>query len=115
MVNYRDLGILECITNHCDRIEKITNGLTKEEYLNNEDYREIICFHILQIGELVKHLSADFVKENKTIPWKKIAGMRDKVAHGYGTIDIEEVWKVAHNDVPVLNEYCKQILTSQEN
>ena len=50
----------------------------------------IICFNILQIGELAKNFEPSFIIEYNNVPWKQIKGMRDKVAHGYGTIKKEE-------------------------
>ena len=44
------------------------------------------------------------------MPWRQIKGMRDKVAHGYGSLDIEKLWKTASRDVKPLHEYCVEIL-----
>ena len=110
MVTIKEKGILENIIIHCERIETKTAVITYVEYLNNQDYCDLICFHILQIGELVKHFESEFVKTYTNVPWSDIAKMRDKVAHGYGTIKKDKVWGVAVNDIPKLNEYCKQIL-----
>ena len=114
MVNTKNRGILENIQNHCKRIETIKSGLKKEEYDKNENFKELFCFHILQIGELVKHFDDEFVKSYSKVPWGDIAGMRDIVAHGYGTIKTEEVWKVVNNDIPELIQYCNQILNENK-
>ena len=44
------------------------------------------------------------------MPWKDIKGMRDWVAHGYGTIDLNKVWKTATEDIKPLFDYCESIL-----
>lgn len=112
MVETRDLGILENIKIHCNKIELKVSKLTKEEYDKNEDYCDLICFHILQIGELVKHLTKEFTSSHQDIPWNKIARMRDKVAHGYGSISAKEVWDIAISDVHTLNTYCTMVIES---
>ena len=110
MVKTKDKNILENILIHCNKIQAKTFNLTREEFDQNEETRDLICFYILQIGELVKHFNLEFVKQYSKVPWSDIAGMRDIVAHGYGTIDNDEVWKVAKKDNPELIEYCNQIL-----
>lgn len=110
MLNRRDNGILFCIIEHCERVEEKSVGQTYETFKNNKDIKEIICFNILQIGELIKCLSNDFLSKYKDAPWKDIKGMRDFIAHGYETIDLEMIWYSASNEVTPLKEYCQSIL-----
>ena len=110
MLSVKETGILTYIVEHCRRIESKIIGATRETLETNKDVEEIICFNILQIGELAKGLEEPFIKKYSKVPWKRIKGMRDKVAHGYGTIDLDEVWKAASVEVKPLREYCEQIL-----
>ena len=111
MLVLRDKGILLHIIAHCKRIEeKIKYVKTVEEFNMNEDVKEIVCFNIMQIGELAKKLSDDFIKQNGDIPWKKIKGMREHVVHGYGTIDLNIVWFTATNDIASLRDCCEKII-----
>lgn len=85
-------------------------GLSREQFDKDEDAFQIICFNILQIGELAKNFSQDFIKTYSKVPWQQIKGMRDKVAHGYGTIDVDKVWFTAVEDIDPLLDYCQEIL-----
>ncbi len=98
------------IIEHCKRIEEKVAGATRETLDSNKDIEEIVCFNILQIGELAKNLTADFISNHTMVPWNKIKGMRDVVAHGYGTIDLNRVWQTATEDIKPLREYCEQII-----
>ena len=89
-------------------------GLTREDLDTNEDVLQIICFNILQIGELPKNFEPAFIKEYSKVPWRQIKGMRDKVAHGYGSIDKDRVWRTALNDINPLLSYCQEILDLNE-
>ena len=110
MLSIRETNILEKIIEHSNRItEKIINK-TIEQFTKNLDLIEIICFNILQIGELVAHLSNEFLKTYDKVPWSQVTGMRNIVVHGYGTVKLNRVYKTAINDVPVLLAYCKKIL-----
>ena len=113
MLTERDRDILPKIIKYCERVESKMVGLTRQTLESNLDIREIICFNILQIGELAKSLSEDLLRTYKDIPWKKIKGMRDCVAHGYGTIDLETIWTTITEDIKPLHQYCERIL--QEN
>ena len=110
MLTVKEKGILLYIIEHCQRIEEKIVGATRKTLDENKDVLEIICFNILQIGELAKKLEADFIKKHSKMPWSDIKGMRDIVAHGYGTINLDKVWKTASEEVKSLREYCESII-----
>lgn len=113
MLTERDRDILPKIIRYCERIESKMVGLTRQTLETDLDKKEIICFNLLQIGELAKNMSPDFLRDYKDVPWKKVKGMRDCVAHGYGTIDLNVVWTTISKDIKPLHLYCERIL--QEN
>ena len=55
------------------------------------------------IGEAVKHLSDSVRNRRPDIPWKQIAGMRDRLTHGYFGVDLALVWRVLERDLPSLD------------
>ena len=110
MLSVKEKGLLLNIIKHCRRINEKMNGLTKEEFESSSDIIDIICFNILQIGELVKKLDFNLLEKYDEIPWKQIKGMRDIVAHGYDTINKEMVWNTALKDVDLLLNYCLKII-----
>ena len=110
MLTVREKGILLYIIKHCSRIENKIANVSFETFFSDEDVKEIVSFNILQIGELAKNLSSDFLKQYPNMPWRNIKGMRDWVAHGYGTINLEEIWRTATQDIKPLREYCESIL-----
>ena len=114
MLSVKERGLLINIINHCEKINSKMNGLTKEKFDSDEDVVQIICFNILQIGELAKNFSSQFIDKYNDQPWKQIKGMRDKVAHGYGTIDMDRVWNTTKNDIDPLLKYCKKILEEKD-
>lgn len=110
MLTVKDKGILLQITKRCNRIiEKVTN-INEIDFSMNEDVKEIICFNLFQIGELANGLSIEFLNEYNQIQWKQIIGMRNRIVHGYDSINLEIVWNTAIESVPELQAYCKNIL-----
>lgn len=111
MLTLKEKGLLFYIINHCTRIEDKIIRISKEDFINNNDAIDIVCFNVLQIGELVKKLPDNFLVQYDKIPWKKIKGLRDRVAHGYDTLDLETIWDTASDDITPLKDYCKEILS----
>ena len=110
MLGVKDKGILLQIIKRCNRvIEKVSN-VNATEFALNDDIKEVVCFNLFQIGELANGLSVEFTKEYNKIPWKQIIGMRNRIVHGYDTINLEIVWNTANESIPELKSYCKEIL-----
>ena len=110
MLGVKDKGILLQIIKRCNRvIEKVSN-VNATEFALNDDIKEVVCFNLFQIGELANGLSVEFIKEYNKIPWKQIIGMRNRIVHGYDTINLEIVWNTANESIPELKSYCKEIL-----
>ena len=67
---------------------------------------------ILERNEVLGYKAkGNSVKKYGGVPWKHIKGMRDKIGHGYGTLDLDKIWDTALQDIKPLNEYCKEILS----
>lgn len=110
MLGVKDKGILLQIIKRCNRvIEKVSN-ISETDFSLNDDIKEVVCFNLFQIGELANGLSVGFLKEYNKIPWKQIIGMRNRIVHGYDTINLEIVWNTANDSILELKEYCKEIL-----
>jgi uncharacterized protein with HEPN domain len=62
------------------------------------------------IGEAVKNIPDEVRVNYPNIPWKNIAGMRDKLVHEYWAIDEKVVWKVIQNNLPQLKRIIISII-----
>lgn len=62
------------------------------------------------IGEAVKQLSNATKESRPEIPWKQIAGMRDRLTHGYFGVDLALVWRVVERDLPALKAAVMALL-----
>ena len=100
------LDILEAI----GAIERFTAEVNFENFVQNEEK----CFAVEKaleiIGEAVKNIPNSLRGDYPEIPWKKIAGMRDKLAHQYWHTDVEVVWKTVQEDVPKLKVMITRII-----
>ena len=112
MLATKDKGILLQIVKRCNRIDDILSNVTKKDFDSNENIKELACFNLFQIGELANSLSDDFIMNYNEIPWKQIIGMRNKIVHGYATVEFDIVWDTTKDSVPKLKGYCKRILSN---
>lgn len=111
----RDNVILVKIMNYCIEVRDTHDYFRhdKELFMNEKYgfiYRNSITMPILQIGELAKALSGEFLDEYKKIPWKMIMRMRDIVDHHYGSLDYEIVWNTSMSDIQGLYFGREEIL-----
>jgi uncharacterized protein with HEPN domain len=74
----------------------------KEAFLADAKTQSAVLHQLLVIGEAVKRLSPEFREVHPGVPWKLIAGTRDKLIHFYEGVDPEEVWKMVTSDLPEL-------------
>jgi uncharacterized protein with HEPN domain len=66
------------------------------------------------IGEATKNLPNCLKAEHPEVPWRDMAGFRDKVVHGYFGVDLEVVWDTAVDDAPSLKPLIVKILDETE-
>ncbi len=79
-------------------------GVTQEQFFKDSKTQAAILMELIVIGEAVKGLSEEFRATLPNIPWKKVAGMRDRLIHDYRNWDLEEIWRTTQNRLPELIE-----------
>lgn len=90
--------ILKCI----EHIQSYTTELSFDQFSSHFMTVEACLYNIQIIGEAVSLLPQDIKKENPRIPWAAIKGMRNRLIHEYFGTDIQLVWDVIKDQLPVL-------------
>ena len=83
-------------------IVKHTRDIDKEELSKNEVLLDSMMFRLIQISENAKRLSEEYKGANKKIPWLAIYGLRNRIVHDYGNVDIDIVYSTLKDDIPEL-------------
>ncbi len=89
----------------CEDLEFIlrnTKDIEKEELSQNEVLLDSMMFRLIQISENAKRLSDEYKAERSDIPWTAIYGLRNKIVHDYGNVDLDIVYSTMKDDIPEL-------------
>lgn len=86
-----------------------TNGVSKEALESNDLWVDSMMFRLIQISGNTKLISADFKTKNSQIPWKSIVGLRNKIVHEYGSVNLSIIFNAIYNDIPHLRELLKTL------
>ncbi len=105
----KELIFIEHILDIIRDINRSLSGINKEKFTENIDTRDANIRRLEIIGEAVKNLSEDFRKQHSEIEWRKIAGFRDVIIHKYFEVDLDVVWSIIKNDLPVLKSKLEKI------
>lgn len=110
----RDRSIIRHIRDYCVEVETAHADFqhSKEKFMSSTTYRNAVTMPILQIGELTNHLSEDFKKAHRQIPWNEIRGIRNLFAHQYRSVDFDIVWSTSLEDVAFLKAFCEKLLAN---
>jgi len=89
-----------------------TDGLTEDKFMYDRTLQRSFSRSLEVIGEATKQLTSEFKQEHPDVDWKAMAGMRDRLIHGYFEVDYAIVWDVVVNEIPQLKNQIETILTS---
>lgn len=105
------LDFVEDILDAMDKAEILVEGMTYAEF--EADFRtNFALVRALEIiGEATKRLPESLRAQYPGIPWRGMAGMRDRIIHGYDNVDLRIVWDVVQKDIPEIKPQIQKILT----
>lgn len=105
---------LRQVMEYAQRAQALCEGKTAPQI--ESDWRQALAFERAMevLGEAVKRLPDDLKQRYPQVPWKLIAGMRDKLAHGYDGVDYQLLWDAVQNDLPALCSTVELMLQDTE-
>ncbi|OGO60177.1 MAG: hypothetical protein A2032_06040 [Chloroflexi bacterium RBG_19FT_COMBO_49_13] len=108
------LDFVEDILDGMDKAETLLEGVSYSQF--ESDFR--INFAVVRsleiIGEAAKRVPDEVRQKYPDIPWKGMAGMRDRIIHGYDNVDLQIVWDVVMRDIPQIKPKIELILIELE-
>jgi uncharacterized protein with HEPN domain len=83
-----------------------------ENFLQDTKTQDAVIRNLEVIGEAVRHVSEKLRARHPDVPWRRIAGMREKMIHEYFGVNLELVWEVVERELPGFQLKVEEILTS---
>lgn len=105
----RDQTTLADIVRAAQLAGEFIEGLDRESFLSDRKSQAAVLHQIMLIGEGVRRLSDELRAAHPGIPWRLIAGMRNRLIHQYDAVDLEEVWKTVTSEIPGLIQALKAL------
>lgn len=109
MSKRKDTTVIQDIKEAIDRIILYTSSMEYDDFLHDYKTQDAVIRNIEILGEAAKLLSDETKEKYPNIPWKDIAGTRDKLIHDYFGVNIDIVWYIAKNEILSLYAQFKDI------
>ena len=106
--DYQDY--LQDILDSIVKVARFIEGMTLEQFTSDEKTSYAVVRALEIIGEATKRIPDSVREKYRQIPWREMAGIRDKLIHSYFGINLDVVWKTATEDLPALEPQIRTLL-----
>ena len=101
---------LKKIKTDLEYLIEISKGLSKEEFEKSPLHQDSVMFRMIQISENSDRLSMEFKSRYSEIGWQMMKGMRNRIVHEYGGVDLKIVYDAVKKDIPEFYETIKNLV-----
>lgn len=99
----------------CEKVLRFTDGMDFDEFIADDRTFDAVIRNLQIIGEAVKNIPPKIRNLNPEVEWRKIAGLRDILAHTYFQVENEIIWDIVQNKVRSLQPHIARILDSMND
>jgi uncharacterized protein with HEPN domain len=107
------LNFLEDILLELDNVAQFINGYSYEQFAQDGKTVYAVIRALEVMGEATKNLPDEIRDKYPEIPWRSMAGMRDRLIHAYFGVKLEVVWQTAYDVLPTLKPALEQIAENE--
>ncbi len=102
MTQHDDRITLRQMLDHAEEVVEFSEGRSVTDFETDRIWSLAMVRLLLIIGEAANRLSTDSQTQLNDIPWAQVIGFRNRLAHGYDTIDYARVWSIMQTEIPAL-------------
>ena len=96
------------------RARRFLEDLTWEEFAHSELHQDAVMRPLAIIGEAARRVSQETRDAHPQIPWRQMAGMRNRLIHEYFRVDLATAWETVKNDIPPLIAALECLVPTEE-
>lgn len=108
------LDYVEDILDAMNKAEILLEEVTYEQFVSDFRINFAVVRALEIVGEATKRLPMTLRDQYPSIPWKEMAGMRDRIIHGYDNVNFRIVWDTVKKRIPIVRPQIQQIITDYE-
>jgi len=101
-------GLLRDMLDSAKQIQLYLAGMSHEAFTANMEKQDAVLRRFEIVGEAASRVSPEIQAIFPKLPFRSMRGMRNIIAHDYGEVDLDQVWKTATTDIPVLISYLEE-------
>ncbi len=105
---------LKHILDSIRRINEYKRGMKRQDFMGNHLVQDGTIRQLEVTGEAAKRLTNELIEGHPSVPWRDMAGMRDKLIHGYFGVELDAVWETVETDIPRLKNEIRGIVKRME-
>lgn len=113
-MNNEFLDYVEDIIEAMDNAEMLLEGVSFNQFADDFRINYAVVRALEIVGEATKRLPERIRNEYPDVPWRDMAGMRDRIIHGYDNVDLRIVWDTVTKRIPLVKPQIRQILKDYE-
>jgi uncharacterized protein with HEPN domain len=104
-----DREFLSDIREAMHRISTYVAGIEYEAFVKDTKTQDAVIRNLEILGEATKNLSEEFRTAHTGVPWKSMAGARDRLIHHYFGVNLDIVWQIVSTELPKVTEHLPNI------
>lgn len=97
----------------CSRVLRYTDGMTAEQFATNELVNDAVLRNLELLGEAAKQIPDAVRQRHPDVPWRRIAGLRDVLAHAYFGLEDDTIWQIISSSVPALSVQLNAVASAE--
>jgi uncharacterized protein with HEPN domain len=101
--------LLDDILSSIAKIARYCASFGREQFLDDEKTIDAVVRNLEIIGEATRQLPEAFTTRHAQVPWAQMAGLRNRIVHEYFGLDLDIIWTIIHDDLPILERQIQML------
>ena len=110
-----DLPYFQHMLDAIERMRRYLEGVNLEEFEANEVLQDAVIRQLEILGEAASRVDSEVRRSSPEIPWSKVIATRNRLVHGYLSVNLEIVWHTATHHVPPLKKDLEEAIRGLKN